>query len=46
MKIEEFMDKLNKSPVLNNNFVEEEIMGDVKYAKETGGLKMIVNRCE
>ena len=30
-------------PVLNNNFVKEQRMEDVKYLKETGGLKMIVD---
>lgn len=29
--------------MLNNNFVEEEIMVDGMYVKETGGLQIIVD---
>lgn len=43
VKIEGIQDKLSKCPMLNNNFVEEEMMVDVKQLKETGGLKMIVD---
>ena len=41
--IDDIENILRKSPVLNNNFVEEEIIVHVKYVKETSGLNIIVD---
>ena len=40
--VKEILEMLKKSP-LKLNFVEEEILVDVRFVSETGGLKMIVD---